>query len=103
MAHSLFGFDLNVLLEDDGDGDIPLDLNEHEADDGNASFDLNVHDEHGNGTTPTSSCLAACTVHNVLLFVAELPCSIFFIGFNLNLPLDEFGALEIADLFPSEM
>ena len=64
MAHSLFGFDLNVRLEDDDDGDIPLDLNEHEADDGNASFDLNehVHDEHGNGTTPTSSCLAACTV-----------------------------------------
>jgi len=105
MAHSLFGFDLNVRLEDDDDGDIPLDSNEHEADDGNASFDLNepVHDEHGNGTTPTSSCLAACTVHNVLLFVAELSCSIFFIGFNLNLPLDEFGALEIADLFPSEM
>ena len=41
MAHSLFGFDLNVRLEDDDDGDIPLDLNEHEADDGNASFDLN--------------------------------------------------------------
>ena len=89
-------FDLNVRLEDDDDGDIPLDLNEHEADDGNASFDLNkhVHDEHGNGTTPTSSCLAACTVHNVLLFVAELSCSIFFIGFNLNLPLDEFGAVD---------
>ncbi|KAG2629752.1 hypothetical protein PVAP13_3KG449905, partial [Panicum virgatum] len=65
MAHSLFGFDLNVRLEDDDDGDIPLDSNEHEADDGNASFDLNepVHDEHGN-------------------------------GFNLNLPLDEFGAVD---------
>ena len=41
MAHSLFGFDLNVCLDDDDDRDIPLDLNEHEADDGNASFDLN--------------------------------------------------------------
>jgi len=58
-------FDLNVRLEDDDDGDIPLDLNEHEADDGNASFDLNepVHDEHGN-------------------------------GFDLNLPVDEFGAVD---------
>ena len=41
MAHSLSGFDLNVRLEDDDDGDILLDLNEHEADDGNTSFDLN--------------------------------------------------------------
>ena len=87
MAHSLFGFDLKVCLDDDDDRDIPLDLNEHEADDGNASFDLNepVHDEHGNGTTPTSSCLAACTVHNVLLFVAELSCSIFFYRIQFEL------------------
>jgi len=65
MAHSLFGFDLNVRLEDDDDGNIPLDVNEHEDDDGNAGFDLNesVHDEHGN-------------------------------GFDLNLPLDEFGAVD---------
>jgi len=58
-------FDLNVRLEDDDDGDIPLDLNEHKVDGGNASFDLSepVHDEHVN-------------------------------RFDLNLPVDEFGAVD---------
>nr|XP_034570354.1 uncharacterized protein LOC117835101 [Setaria viridis] len=65
MAESCFGFDLNVRLEDDDDGNLPLDLNEHEGDDGNAGFDLNEpeDDEHGN-------------------------------GFDLNLPLDEFGVVD---------
>ena len=68
-------FDLNVRLEDDDDGDIPLDLNEHKVDGGNASFDLSepVHDEHGNSITPTSSCLVACILllslnYHVLFF-----------------------------------
>ena len=77
MAHSI-GFDLNVRLEDDDDGNVPLDVNEHEDDDGNAGFDLNesVHDEHGNGTT--SSSLAECTVQlQCSSLVAELSCSIF--------------------------
>ena len=58
MAESCFGFDLNVRLEDDDDGNLPLDLNEHEGDDGNAGFDLNEpeDDEHGNGTTSSLSC-----------------------------------------------
>ncbi|XP_039789527.1 uncharacterized protein LOC120655657 [Panicum virgatum] len=48
MAHSLFDFDINVRLEDDGDGNVPLDVNEHEDDDGNAGFDLNLPlDEFG--------------------------------------------------------
>ena len=78
MAHSLFGFDLNVRLDDDDDGNAPLDVNEHEDDDGNAGFDLNesVHDEHGNGTT--SSSLAECIVQlQCSSLVAELSCSIF--------------------------
>ena len=73
-------FDLNVRLEDDDDGDIPLDLNEHKVDGGNASFDLSepVHDEHVNSTTPTSSSLAECTVQlQCSSLVAELSCSIF--------------------------
>ena len=78
MVHSLFGFDLNVRLEDDDDGNVPLDVNGHEDDDGNAGFDLNepVHDEHGNGTT--SSSLVECTVQlQCSSLVAELSCSIF--------------------------
>jgi hypothetical protein len=56
MADSFFGFDLNVRLEDGDDGNLLLDLNEHEDDDGNAGFDVNepVHDKHGNGTTSSS-------------------------------------------------
>jgi len=67
MAESRFGFDLNVRLEDDDDGNLPLDLNEHEGDDGNAGFDLNEpeDDEHGNGTT--SSCLVHVKHHFFLL------------------------------------
>jgi len=54
MADSLFGFDLNVGLEDDDDDNLSLDLNEHEGDDGNTGFDLNdlvEDDEHFYGTT----------------------------------------------------
>jgi hypothetical protein len=57
MADSFFGFDLNVRLEVDNDGNLPLDLNEYEDDDSNAGFDLNEpaeDDEHGNGTTFSS-------------------------------------------------
>ena len=100
MAESCFGFDLNIRLEDDDDGNLPLDLNEHEGDDGNAGFDLNEpeDDEHGNGTT--SSCLVHVKHHFFSLaacsssLVAKRACSSFFIGFDLNLPLDEFGAVD---------
>jgi len=86
----LLHFDLNVRLEDDDDGNLPLDLNEHEGDDGNAGFDLNKpeDDEHGNGTT--SSCLVHVKHH----FFSPAACSSFFIGFDLNLPLDEFGVVD---------
>jgi hypothetical protein len=90
MADSFFGFDLNVHLEDDDDGNLPLDLNEHEDDDSNAGFDLNepVHDEHGNGTTSSSLVhvkhhfffSSACSS-----LVAERPCSSFFYRIRFEL------------------
>jgi hypothetical protein len=59
MSDSFFALDLNVRLEDDDDGNVPLDLNEPENDDGDAGFDLNEpeDDEHGIGTTSSSSSL----------------------------------------------
>jgi hypothetical protein len=94
MADSFFGLDLNVRLEDDDDGNLSLDLNEHENDDGNTSFDLNepVHDENGNGTT--SSSLVHVKHYFFSSAACTTACSSFFIGFDLNLPLDEFRAVD---------
>jgi len=65
--------DLNVRLEDDDNG-----------------FDLNVgleEDDYGN-VFPCLILLVSLNVHLSLIF------SFFWTGFDLNLPLDEYGAVD---------
>ena len=68
-----YQFDLNVQLEDDDDGNLPFDLNDP------------VMEDHGN-VCFHFFCIIPCTFYHSLSF--------FYTGIDLNLPLDEFGAVD---------
>lgn len=86
MADSFPAFDLNVRLEDD-DGNLPFDLNEP------------VLEEHNNNGTVS---VLLGLLFPFMIFTAAACLSISFLslffsfstGFDLNLPLDEFGAVD---------
>jgi hypothetical protein len=70
--------------DDDGDGDASLDVNDQEDADG--GFDLNdlEHGKHANLVF-----FSTCT-----FFSIDLSCSYLDYRFDLDLPLDEFGAVD---------
>ena len=79
MANFLHAFDLNVRLEDDDDGDVVFDLNDPPL-------------EHDNGIT-CSSLVHFLPCYLFLSIVSHIKRTIVT-GFDLNLPLDEFGAVD---------
>ena len=93
MADFLPAFDLNVRLEEDDDGDAGFALDNPKDDDGDVAFDLNDPPlEHDNGIT-CSSLVHFATVLSLPLNRFSYQRTIVT-GFDLNLPLDEFGAVD---------
>lgn len=72
------GFDLNVRLEEDDDGNLPFDLNEP------------ILEDHNNGKQKRQ---ISFSVSRFLFSLLSLSFP-FSIGIDLNLPLDEFGAVD---------
>jgi hypothetical protein len=91
MGDPFPAFDLNVRLEEDDDSNLPFDLN-----------NPILEDHNNNGK---QQCQITTTMYSVCLFFflyskqqRVVMFLIFFLlfwtGFDLNLPLDEFGAVD---------
>ena len=71
-------FDLNVRLEEDDNGNLAFDLNEPILESGN---------DNGNHLSCLSLLFPSSAIFSDFLFH-------FWTGFDLNLPLDEYGAVD---------
>jgi hypothetical protein len=82
------------VCPEDGNVDASFALDDPQDDDGDVVFDLNDPPlEHDNGITG-SSLVHLLPCHLFLSIVSHIKRTIVT-GFDLNLPLDEFGAIDL--------
>jgi hypothetical protein len=96
MSDYIPRFDLNVLASEDDEGNSGFDLNDPAAedDDADAVFDLDEpEDDHANDADSVGT---ACSFYPsvVVDFFSVSGIIVFFTVLDLNLPLDEFGAVD---------
>ena len=77
-------------MAEDGDGEFAFDLNEPPLEHGNGTFLLCL-----TGFFFSRACLYSNCAISLLLYRFSYHCFPFFLtGFDLNLPLNEFGAVD---------
>ena len=103
MSDYIPRFDLNVLASEDDEGNSGFDLNDPAAedDDTDAVFDLDEpeddHANHANHANHADSVGTTCSFYPFVVvdfFRFLISLFPFFTVLDLNLPLDEFGAVD---------
>ena len=83
------GFDLNVPAPQDDDDDNVFDVDEPQDDDDNDVFDVDEPEVHHGGNASLSALVCFLAYADFAQFLNHC----FFTVLDLNLPLDEFGAV----------